>query len=432
MWLFIEPLDVLLFRDSRPFTAGETHRAKTIFPPTPYPFVGALRTSILIEQGIDFEDYRNSRIDQKIHEAIGTPKDYDYGELQMCGPFLAQQGNKLEVFFPLPYNLLGGEPVVVSKPLEKGLEAARYNPLIPEVSFTVPLWVHAEGAGEELKDKMLTDNGLFWYLHGDVGMQPQETRNLYSREIRVGIELNPGRSTAQEGRLYMAEFIRLNREKRTGFLLRINAERLKEILDKEPLLSSGIMVLGGERRAAHYEPAELANSTFQELISPDGQRYKKLMEAVKNTRLNGKYRFKLYLASPAIFANGWLPDFITDRTKLEGKIDGLQIRLVTAAVGKPLAIGGWDLAKRAPKPLLKAVPPGSVYFFELLQGEVEELFKQLHFTCRLQLQGKTINMSSIGTDEKQKQEIALSKLAQIGFGLTFVGAWDYARREESI
>lgn len=431
MWLFIEPLDVLLFRDSKPFTAGEAHRAKTTFPPTPLPFVGALRSKILIEQGIDFEDYRENRTDKKIYVAIGKPENY--GALQIRGPLLAQRlGLNLEVFFPLPYNLLGGEPVIALNPLGKGLESASCSPAGPMKSFNVTLclWKHAEKAGEELKNKMLSSEGLYHYLCGRPdSAAPWNTKDLYATEIRVGIELDASRRTAQEGRLYMAEFIRLNREKRSGFLLEVNAEQLKEILKPEPFsLSGGLLALGGERRAAHYEPVELTTSTFRELIDSDGQKRKELMDAVKQTQTNGKYRFMLYLASPALFANGWLPDFITDHTELTGEIVGLQIRLVAASVGKPLAIGGWDLAKRAPKPLLKAVPPGSVYFCELLQGSVKTLFEQLHFTCQLQSQANTIEVP--GAKEKQRNgNIDLSRFAQIGFGLTFVGAWDYANKE---
>ncbi|MBL8152360.1 MAG: CRISPR-associated protein Cmr3, partial [Blastocatellia bacterium] len=35
MNLFIEPSDVWLFRDARPFAAGEQSRATSLFPPTP-------------------------------------------------------------------------------------------------------------------------------------------------------------------------------------------------------------------------------------------------------------------------------------------------------------------------------------------------------------------------------------------------------------
>lgn len=49
IWVRIEPFDVLMFRDSKPFSAGESLRARSVFPPTPYPFIGAFRSQILAE-----------------------------------------------------------------------------------------------------------------------------------------------------------------------------------------------------------------------------------------------------------------------------------------------------------------------------------------------------------------------------------------------
>jgi CRISPR-associated protein Cmr3 len=64
--------------------------------------------------------------------------------------------------------------------------------------------------------------------------------------------------------------------------------------------------------------------------------------------------------------------------------------------------------------MYKAVPPGSVYFFELLEGDVQDAFNAFHFKCRLQQEAKD----------------GLKELAKIGFGLTFVGCWDYVKAKE--
>ncbi|MCH7666797.1 MAG: hypothetical protein IH936_12800, partial [Acidobacteria bacterium] len=67
------------------------------------------------------------------------------------------------------------------------------------------------------------------------------------------------------------------------------------------------------------------------------------------------------------------------------RLDGAAV--VAGAVGEPLPVSGWDYEQRMPKPLLHAVPAGSVYFFELnssLGQErrtelAEELVDKLHF-----------------------------------------------------
>jgi len=76
----------------------------------------------------------------------------------------------------------------------------------------------------------------------------------------------------------------------------------------------------------------------------------------------------------------------------------LKLKLLTAAVGKYSCIGGWDLVKKRPKPMFKAIPAGSVYYFELLEGKWEDVIDQFHFQKH--------------TDFYEKE----------GYGMTMVGA----------
>jgi CRISPR-associated protein Cmr3 len=96
----------------------------------------------------------------------------------------------------------------------------------------------------------------------------------------------------------------------------------------------------------------------------------------------------LYLSTPAIFKTGWKPD-------LEKKF-GIKADLVAAVVGKPLHIGGFDMVKREPKTMYKAVPAGSVYYYKVTEGY--ELVEE-------KLQGKAIS----------------DVLKTQGFGIAYVG-----------
>ncbi|HXG18262.1 MAG TPA: type III-B CRISPR module-associated Cmr3 family protein, partial [Methylomirabilota bacterium] len=44
MYLFLEAIDVWLFRDGRPFDARSDHRAESLFPPYPSVMQGAIRS----------------------------------------------------------------------------------------------------------------------------------------------------------------------------------------------------------------------------------------------------------------------------------------------------------------------------------------------------------------------------------------------------
>ncbi|MCC2694871.1 type III-B CRISPR module-associated protein Cmr3 [Nodularia sp. LEGE 04288] len=78
-WYVIEPLDILLFREAKPFAPGEGAWAKSLFPPLPTTVFQALRS-----------------IADKAHE------------LQFCGTFLLcdKPGEKPQIYLPTPKDLL--------------------------------------------------------------------------------------------------------------------------------------------------------------------------------------------------------------------------------------------------------------------------------------------------------------------------------------
>ena len=140
--------------------------------------------------------------------------------------------------------------------------------------------------------------------------------------------------------------------------------------------------LGGDNRTAFYTRAiwnDIPVETIRKKISETG-------------------RFKIVLTTPAIFTNGWLPCGIDNKT-MEGSLNGIDVKLITACIGKPIGIGGFDLVKGRPKDMKKAVPAGSVYYLELKSGSVDELLSGIWL--------KSIS------DEK----------AQEGFGITLIGGY---------
>jgi CRISPR-associated protein Cmr3 len=115
---------------------------------------------------------------------------------------------------------------------------------------------------------------------------------------------------------------------------------------------------------------------------------------------------RMALATPAIFAKGWKPGWLDGGPHdLEGSLPGsaLRLRLVGAAIGRWRPISGWSLeANRVgPKPVRRAAPAGSVYFFQIVEGTASDL-------SRLWLQ-------SVCDCEQDRRD---------GFGLALWGVWE--------
>lgn len=143
------------------------------------------------------------------------------------------------------------------------------------------------------------------------------------------------------------------------------------------LPKSALIKLGGEGKGFTYK----VTSQKTDPISADD------CSAIRDM-VHDSGQFKLYLATPAIFEEGWCP------TELHEDIE-----LITAAVGNYTTVGGWDVAQGRPKGTYRAVPAGSVYYFRIINSEKTDAI----LDCLL--------YTNIGDQRTQE-----------GFGLVYVGA----------
>ncbi|WP_242541127.1 type III-B CRISPR module-associated Cmr3 family protein [Phormidium pseudopriestleyi] len=91
-WYQIEPLDLLMFRESKPFSPGESSWAKGLFPPLPTPVFQALRSA--------------TEFDPKPHEkSEGQRSSIPQKNMQFWGPFLMDDQD--QVWLPTPKDLVG-------------------------------------------------------------------------------------------------------------------------------------------------------------------------------------------------------------------------------------------------------------------------------------------------------------------------------------
>ncbi|MDI6738923.1 MAG: type III-B CRISPR module-associated protein Cmr3 [Candidatus Edwardsbacteria bacterium] len=360
----IKPFDTLFFRDGRPFTGGEETWAYNLFPPLPSTVYGALRTAYIAGHG-GLAAFKRG----EMSSAIGTAESP--GAFALKGVYIARNNDLL---LPAPL-----DTVIHKTDGNERLRTLRLEPAGGTATDNLPLSHRLAVPGLE---NVSVPDGIYIdeitctdYLLGRAGpFSFTRQDELVLRENKIGIARSRQTHAAAEGMLYQAGMVRLNKD----IALAADCHGL------EDYPAHGMMRLGGEAKAASFETAadlhlpSIPAGNMAELMKSDDT-------------------FKLYLATPAIFTQGWLPEGIDEKTRL-WDTGGMTLRLLTAAIGSPINVGGWDLDKRRPKPMRRAVPAGSVYYFKIEQGNIAAAIERFH--------GR--NISDVNPEQ--------------GFGLCYMGA----------
>ncbi len=335
MQLSFQPLDTLFFRDGKPFARGDETWADSTFPPSPSVLYGALRTALATLPGkeIPFSEVADQLgadklAIQHIYYSIANTQ-YLPLPLDLVSYASEASGN---------YNMKSGYPVhllCLSK---------RASIVSAEKSF-INYMLHAKDfqIAENIVGGLLSANELRKYLAGDLERaHAQKLSDYVQAEPKIGIGRNNLFKSAEDGLLYRVDMKRL---KGIEMRLGIRTDFTAEALDKR------VVPLGGETKLCRFQVVE---SSSGYLNNPPQLR---------------RGSFKIYLSTPAFFTqHGWQPDLSRF---------GINARLIAATIGKPLHIGGFDLLLNKPKPMLKAVPAGSVYYYET-EEVADRIIEKLH------------------------------------------------------
>ena len=369
----LEAIDTLFFRDHRPFTAGEDTYAESILP-SPLTLYGAISSCYLQSIGKSLSDFKNNH-DEKLGRYSEELKE---SNLKIKGMFLVKNG---KFYLPTPANFYGyGKDkkelmlhlakVQNSKPYEWDIDNTDINPLsIPKIT---------NKDLEQVNGFIELDYIKPYFLNNIPRNSVYYTDDFFIYENRYGNTLSGDLLTVDN--LYSAVHLRFYDEVNRITYSKASIAVIIEGLDENDFTEKTIS-LGGERRRARLTLMDKVPS----LTNPD------VLTQVKN-----KKKFFLYLLTPAIFNSGWLPPVIGGA------------KLVGAAINKPQYISGWKRntdASGSPRPMKKAVPAGSVYFY-IADKWTDEQFVNCY---------KEYNFNQ-----------SLSEIyPAAGFGITIIGFWDY-------
>lgn len=396
---FIQPADVLFFRDGREIAPGSEYSAASVFPPNPQTLYGAVRSSLLSQQSnTDFESNDFGDIPQAVKDIVGTKRATGTLRIEEFSLAIHKDG-KAEALYRLPLDVLkrkkapeNQEAVVHTRPADLSGYGIRSN--APGMVSGLNWLTNQEGAFFEYQPVFIRETQFQEYLLGKIGnVDERDTLAYYLthleagkfspyfvKEPRMGIVINDESRTVEDGRLFTTPFIRMNADAGVGFLAAFN-------LEDGQISANQLIRLGGDGKLASMIPVENNRKAFND----------KLKKALMNEN-----RFKAVVTSPAIFKEGWIPDGIDPETG-KGTLNGIQVTLTGTTVGRYTTIGGWNVAENKPKPAHRAVTPGAVYYFETASPLIGEDIDRLH--------GKSICTGP--NNDFQKQGMGIIQLGAI-------------------
>lgn len=356
--------------------------------PLPHVLSGALHAGLHragFESG--FHTHRQVAVDKSRAET----RDRKFGALVSAGPFpvTLDAGSLVEKWYfpgPLDCELDGNQIKQIQKPYRlKGegssptlLQYAIARTEQPRKGATNPTWIDKETFDAYLGEGEAVSAG------SNDGVEP-----FFDLEHSYGIGIDRDSQTVEEGKFYSATSLRLRPFARLGCLASLKHSHNAEIPDliEKLFAEDHRVVVGGEMRICRVERSSIHDSQTLPLpLSPE----------IEDRRV------KWILLSPAIYPaiqnaqgqthpGGWLPNWIDSETGEVRLLDGpgrakakrlkanghdvhpgkpIRAKLVAARIGAPQVITGWsneldtspDLS--GAKHAYKAVPAGSIYYFE--------------------------------------------------------------------
>ena len=328
----IEAIDTLFFRDGRPFSMGEETFATGIFPPPPSVLYGALRSAYASENGIfDSSSIENETKDLNI-KSLYFKSDGDF-------------------LFPCPFDIVEAKvkkQTVEENRQERNREIREKTYLVEQLKIEkrpnisnllsdLEFFYKADKHIESIKNGLFDDTQLYDYLNNSMGneIKIRKWSDFLKIETKIGIGRENTTKQSQDGNLYRIDMKRILNN------VSLNCNFDFDNPDKNSnIKKEGLLKLGGEGKIAKY-------------VTP---RNRDVFDFDSSKIIFSGNCFKLYLATPAFFANGYFPDI--------GKTLGIKAKLLALCTDRAINIGGFDMVKKEPKTMLKAIPAGSIFCFE--------------------------------------------------------------------
>lgn len=373
VWLTAQPRSPLVFRSGRPFGGeGQSGGDDGYSFPMPATLAGAVRSAWVDATNPPTLD----------HAAIR--------QIAVHGPLLVGSDGRtpgLDVRW-LPYFTPPLDAVQVKRglPPQKAEPNDAFDFQCDLPHGLLPLKLAVDNAAPS---KVISQVGCWskelmvdWLRGTKVGRLDPQQIAILPVDLRTHAGLQTGRKVGDEGRLFQSAGVAFGPQsadaspwKRRYALAFRTSDAVASSLNHR------VARVGADGRSVRYGVPR--NEGLFEM--PDA-----LRQALLSRSMQKGQRFRLVLATPAVFASGWRPDWLVPNANgyLVGRVNGAgaSVRLVSAAVGRCQSHSGWRMERDAQgrqlgaKATRRVVPSGSVYWFEWLQkpsmDELDALYLQ--------------------------------------------------------
>ncbi|OIP35254.1 MAG: hypothetical protein AUK23_00680 [Deltaproteobacteria bacterium CG2_30_43_15] len=302
-WYKFIPVDTLFFRGAEPMNLGENHTVSHVFPPPAHTLSGALRTAVLIQNGVSFEAYGNGKASAEIVAAIGEAGQP--APFSLMGPLFMLKG---DVYAPAPYSWFIEKDS--DKKRENGklkiIKGSSVKSRLLKYEASQLIWAKGE------KGDMVSLGGM-WIKKQEIHsvetmLEVKTSSDFFENEPRTGIALEKNRRV-REGHFYSFNHARLKKDVCLFFGTDV----------KLPLDDKGVLKIGAEQRFGRYE--KLNDKKADMRFSDEGNIYLSLSNTEGTEEANDS----------------------------------------VVATGRILYFGGWDLKIGFHKPMKGFFPAGTVF-----------------------------------------------------------------------
>lgn len=325
----INAIDTFFFRNGKPFEKGEDNWAEGQFPPSPSIIYGALRSAYFAANPSEIPKANTS----------GDPTS----GLSIRGIWIKKGGDLL---CPAPLDFIADKNEDKKRMKSVNLVQRSINKYAGNSGggYHYDLIPYYQGNGEGV-DNFLLDYADILNYSLDRSYKGTSLDELRFSEAKIGVGLDNFTRSNKEGNLYRVGLSR--------FLEEFDASKL-EFSKKVSILVNydfdfmpDLIKLGAEGKTAYC--SSYGKPLKSNYAAPDCE---------------GK-SFRIILMTPGFLEQGSSLDF--------GNLipnSNINVKSVCAFVGKPVGIGGWDMKggekqKGQPKPMRRALPAGSVFYFTI-------------------------------------------------------------------